>query len=83
MRSVWMIATATALLVACASGKQQQEVAWARDDGTPADRVQLQRDIATCRNEAGFPATSTEAAWDYTYRNCMRSLGWVDVNAKR
>jgi hypothetical protein len=83
MRSLWMIATATALLAACASGGQQQEMVWARDDGTPADRLQLQRDIATCRVEAGFPDTGTEAAWDYTYKNCMRSLGWMDVHAKR
>ena len=82
MRSVWLIAIATVWFVACASGKKQQEMSWIRDDGTPADRVQLLRDNATCRNEAGFPATSTEAAWIYTYRNCMRSLGWVDVNAK-
>ena len=82
MRSVRVIATAVALLAACASG-EKNEMVWVRDDGTPADRVQLQRDNATCRNEAGFPATSTEAAWLYTYKNCMRSLGWVDVNEQR
>jgi hypothetical protein len=82
MRSVWVMATATALLVACAGGKSKHEMAWMRDDGTPTDRVQLQRDNAACRNEAGFPPTSTEDAWLYTYKNCMRSLGWVDANAK-
>ena len=82
MRSVRIVATAVALLAACASS-EKQEMVWVRDDGTPTDRVQLQRDHASCRNEAGFPETSTEAAWLYTYKNCMRSLGWLDANEQK
>ncbi|HEY5657278.1 MAG TPA: hypothetical protein VIY27_05775 [Myxococcota bacterium] len=81
MRRVWLIALAATLFAACASGKKHPEITWIRDDGTPADRVQLQRDNATCRNDAGFPSTTAEDEWVYRYKNCMRSLGWLDVNA--
>jgi hypothetical protein len=80
MHRSWVIGLA--LLAACAGGEGKNEMVWVRDDGTPADRVQLQRDNATCRNTAGYPTASPEDVWLYTYKNCMRSLGWVDANER-